>query len=83
MGCEAEASLPFVFFVVRPRMQILNACLRLCPCVSRVVFFFFPLPFYMCVSIAGLVEQRGLAASLSTGVCDLRAWCEHFSHSPA
>ena len=52
MGCEAEASLPFVFFVVRPRMQILNACLRLCPCVcvSRVVFFFFSPSFlYVCI----------------------------------
>lgn len=42
-----------------------------------------PPPPFMCVSIAGLVEQRGLAVSLSTGVCDLRAWCEHFSHPPA
>ena len=58
MGCEAEASLPILFFFCRAstyaNTRRVFAFVPLCVCQS---IFFFPLPFYMCVSIAGLVEQ--------------------------
>lgn len=77
LGADAGVHLCVVFFYVYICKYSICVCMR--------VFVYVPpqASIYMCLSVAGLVEQRGLGVCLSAGAFDLRAWREHFCHPTA